>query len=330
MREVSSSRNGWQTKGAVALEFAVAFPLLLLFLVGITEYGRLASNISWLSQAGYLATKSSAERAPELVNSFMPTAFENLFSAQNDSKRGFDNKTLSPNNGYSASDSTIRFDVVSSIQPIFKILPLSAHVQIVASHLGPKNNLIPESMKDFAGPINSCSYNCQGVKTCPGVVNPNPCRSYTVPPSPPLPITNDGSGCFLAGTSILLSDGSQRPIEEIEVGDEVMAFDEASAEFKPGRVLETFVKEKSHYLLINGLLKVTENHPVYSAGQWRAIGSLKVGDEILSISGQAVAINSIEAIQEEVSVYNFHVEKFHSYIAEGFVVHNKSAFSSAE
>ena len=42
--------------------------------------------------------------------------------------------------------------------------------------------------------------------------------------------------CFVRGTPVLLADGNRKPIEQIEVGDIVFAFDELG-ELQPRRVL---------------------------------------------------------------------------------------------
>ena len=64
-------------------------------------------------------------------------------------------------------------------------------------------------------------------------------------------------------------------------------------------------------------------HPVYSNGKWVEIGKLKVGDDLLNAQGQPEKIFSIEKITAPVTVYNLEVNPYHTYIAEGVVVHNK-------
>jgi len=129
--------------------------------------------------------------------------------------------------------------------------------------------------------------------------------------------------CFLSGTPILMSDGSLKPIENVKVGDAIIAFDEKTGEFKEDKVVEFFVHDTDRYLLINDYLKVTANHPVYHEGKWVEIGNLKVGDNILNSLGQPEAIRSIEEVKEKALVYNFEVNPYHTYVAGGIVAHNK-------
>ena len=135
----------------------------------------------------------------------------------------------------------------------------------------------------------------------------------------------DNGGCFLAGTPILMADGSLMSIEDVGVGDILMAFDEETGELKEDKVSKFFKHEANEYLIINGHLRLTKNHPVYSNGEWVEIGKLKIGDNLISAMGKPEAITSIEEIAEDVSVYNLEVNPYNTYIAGGIVVHNKKA-----
>ncbi len=137
-------------------------------------------------------------------------------------------------------------------------------------------------------------------------------------------VSRRGGGCFLAGTPILLADGSQKPIEEIKVGDIVMAYDEGSAKLTPDKVSEVFSHPKENtYLIINNELRVTPIHPVLSKGEWRPIGELAMGDTLTSADGKNVTISSIVKVNEENNIYNFEVERYHTYVAGGYIVHNR-------
>lgn len=143
---------------------------------------------------------------------------------------------------------------------------------------------------------------------------------------PPKPKTGGGAGCFLAGTPILMGDGSFKAIEEVKVGDLVMAFDEKKSQMKPDKVKELLFHPKEEgYLIINGHLKVTPVHRVLSKGRWVEIGSLKVGDTLTNTQGEDAPIESIKVVNGPVDVYNFEVNPYHTYVAGGFIVHNAKA-----
>jgi hypothetical protein len=142
----------------------------------------------------------------------------------------------------------------------------------------------------------------------------------TQPPSTPAP---SGDGCFLAGTAITMADGSTKPIEAIKKGDKVMSYDKKANVFKPNKVKKIFKHTSDNgYLLINGYLKVTPNHPVLSDGYWVQVGFLKVGNTLLNIKGEYEKIKTIKKFEGTNTTYNFDVIPDHNYIAGGYVVHN--------
>lgn len=129
--------------------------------------------------------------------------------------------------------------------------------------------------------------------------------------------------CFLAKTPILMADGSTKPIENVKVGDLILAFDEETKTLKEDKVSKFFEHDADEYLVINENLKATANHPVYSEGKWTEIGKLKVGDKLLNAQGKPEEIKSIKLVKEPVKVYNLEVNPYNTYIASGIVVHNK-------
>jgi intein/homing endonuclease len=129
--------------------------------------------------------------------------------------------------------------------------------------------------------------------------------------------------CFLAGTPILMADGSTKAIEQVKVGDKIIAFDEKTGELKKDKVTEFFEHDAQEYLIVNGHLKVTANHLVYHNGKWVEIGKLKIGDSLLDSQGKPQQITDIKKMRASVKVYNLEVNPYHTYFAGGFLVHNK-------
>ena len=137
--------------------------------------------------------------------------------------------------------------------------------------------------------------------------------------------------CFLAGTKILLADGTSKLIEEIKVGDMVASYDEKKMVKTSAKATAMFDGESAkEYLLINDSLKVTPNHMFYSQGEWKAIGKMTEGDLLLDDNLKEVTIDKIEKIksQNPVQVYNLEVEGEHNYYANGILVHNKLSYGS--
>jgi hypothetical protein len=161
-------------------------------------------------------------------------------------------------------------------------------------------------------------------------------EAYCVPISTVDP-TYDGSGgdgsggtgtCFAPGTPVTMADGNTKSIDRIELGDEVLSFNEATGKLEPHRVTHLFVHphpdSADPVLLINGSLKVTANHSFYVQGKWVQAGNLQLGDVLTRTSGSAsVEIASIGTFTATVPVvYNIEVEEAHTYFADGLLVHN--------
>ena len=139
----------------------------------------------------------------------------------------------------------------------------------------------------------------------------------------------EAGGCFSGETKILLADGKQKPISEIKVGEYILTKEsEKSSQFVKAKVQGIHQAEATGYLIINGKLKVTENHFLWVDSGWKQAGSLQVGDKLLDKDGQIVEVSSLEWIRGKFTVYNLEVEKYHTFFAEEIFVHNQKGGGS--
>ncbi len=133
------------------------------------------------------------------------------------------------------------------------------------------------------------------------------------------------SSCFLAGTKILMGDGSQKNIEDVCVGDFVRSYDTKTGIISKKPVITVFHhtpdEMPDYYLIINNYLRVTPNHQLYRNGQWTTFDTIQVGDII-----NQVYISSVEKVYKRVPTYNLEIEQNHNYFVQFFnnslVVHN--------
>jgi len=131
-------------------------------------------------------------------------------------------------------------------------------------------------------------------------------------------------GCFAAGTKIDMADGSQKPIEQVKAGDKISTLaDPRRLETVTGTVTETYRHVISHFLVINGKLRVTPEHRVFANESFRTAGELKAGDLMLGEDGRRIRVESIEERRDTIRVYNFRVDPQHTFFADGFFVHNE-------
>ena len=132
--------------------------------------------------------------------------------------------------------------------------------------------------------------------------------------------------CFTGKTLILMADGSNKKIEEIKAGEMVLTREsEGSAKLVPAKILKKLEHLTDNYLIINDILEVTPDHRMFVNGQWKAVRDIKIGDKIFNQNNQPVAVKSIKSKKEQVKVYNLEIEKYQTYFADGFYVHNRKA-----
>lgn len=137
--------------------------------------------------------------------------------------------------------------------------------------------------------------------------------------------------CCVEGTLVTMSDGTQRPIETIKVGDSVLSHC-GKARVVSGWLVRPYNGTVIE-LEINRLarkLTVTPEHPIYSAHTnraesiwWREACSLIVGDSVHITSLNAFAtIVAVTRVPYAGLVYNLEVYEDNSYSAEEVSVHN--------
>ncbi len=136
------------------------------------------------------------------------------------------------------------------------------------------------------------------------------------------------SSCFLPGTQVALADGSTKSIEDIKTGDIILSYDLANRRTFPQVVSKLLVHKdvQGGYLNINGTIKVTGNHLMWSPSRnaWITAESLSIGDTLLNSDGNAYTVSSIEHVDGTNTVYNISLPgPYHAYFADGVLVHNE-------
>ena len=138
-----------------------------------------------------------------------------------------------------------------------------------------------------------------------------------------------GTECFVAGTLIETQYG-QKPIEEIQAGDIVLAENPETGEIALKKVVQTFENESDElvHVFVNGEeIITTPEHPFYVPKfGWTSAIKLRAGDILVLSNGEYVVVEAVqhEILESPVKVYNFEVEEFHTYFVgeSGVLVHN--------
>lgn len=161
--------------------------------------------------------------------------------------------------------------------------------------------------------------------------------------SPAAKAVANGVSCavnsFVPGTAVVMADGTTKPIEDIRLGDEVLATDPETGETtaKPVSALITGAGEKALTTLSItdkagddlGTVTATDGHPFWvpDLGRWVDAGELLPGDWLGTAAGTLVQVTGIDHDHREQTVYNLTVADIHTYYAgaAAVLVHNCGA-----
>ncbi|MFJ9034802.1 polymorphic toxin-type HINT domain-containing protein [Streptomyces sp. NPDC102274] len=131
--------------------------------------------------------------------------------------------------------------------------------------------------------------------------------------------------CFLAGTPILLADGTTKNIEDIQVGDKVLSTNPTTGETNAQPVTELLPSEgdkKLNELTIttadgNQKITATAEHPFWipKANAWINAADLKPGTTLSTPNGTTAKIANNRPYTDHVRTYNFAVANLHTYYA---------------
>ncbi|WP_344126473.1 RHS repeat-associated core domain-containing protein [Luedemannella flava] len=128
-----------------------------------------------------------------------------------------------------------------------------------------------------------------------------------------------GSNSFSADTPVLLADGTTKPIDEIRVGDIVVATDPATGEQGPRLVTNIWVHDDIlvDLVLQNGLtISTTEDHLFWNETdqQWQEAQFMDKGDRVLALGMSTVAVDSLNwKTIHRAAAYNLTVDDLHTY-----------------
>jgi RHS repeat-associated protein len=168
----------------------------------------------------------------------------------------------------------------------------------------------------------------------------------------PLPSTRPGldrslvkAACnsFPPGTRVLLADGSFKPIEDVRVGDSVLAADPRTGAAGAREVIAEITSEGVKRFVrlmvdsdgdgtVDATLTSTEEHRVWLPveNRWDEARDLEAGDHLLDSSGASVRVAAVATgLETWAKVHNLTVDDLHTYHvvvgATAVLVHNETS-----
>ena len=167
--------------------------------------------------------------------------------------------------------------------------------------------------------------------------------------------------CFIAGTKVLMRDGTWKNIEDVELGESLIGENNTVNLVKEFHrptlgINDHWLPRKQRMVSINGSeFATSEDHMFKTVDGWKApdaescnlihkdviqleqmtVTQLNVGDKIINAEGSAYEVHSIEFREDdpELQLYNFNLSSNRTYHVklkgsdESYLVHNKGCFT---
>ncbi|GAA2881064.1 hypothetical protein Acy02nite_21010 [Actinoplanes cyaneus] len=142
---------------------------------------------------------------------------------------------------------------------------------------------------------------------------------------------------FVAGTTVLLADGSSKPIEELEPGDTVQAADPETGESGARQVTHTVrTDDDKHFVDVTvagtdggqHTITTTDTHPFWSVtrGKWVNAGDLNKDELLRTSAGTYVQLSAVRSYDHGGRTYDLTVDDLHTYFVDAggatVLVHN--------
>jgi RHS repeat-associated protein len=143
---------------------------------------------------------------------------------------------------------------------------------------------------------------------------------------------------FVPGTEVLMADGTTKPIEDVEVGDKVLATDPETGKTEVKTITAEISSEGPKTLVTVTLtvdgervrVTATDRHPFWIPGldTWVDAIDLSVGQELRTTTGKTVRITDLTRWKQPAKVHNLTVADLHTYYvlagATPVLVHNSN------
>lgn len=136
--------------------------------------------------------------------------------------------------------------------------------------------------------------------------------------------------CFTAGTPVWYHDGTQRPIETVQLGDLVLARDEQTGLVAPQHVEKTYIHHNRQAFTLDfgtSHIETTATHPFFTDTGWVKAVDLRAGMDCYLNDGARLTVQDVQhPLPHPQTVYNLQVAGFQTYFVgtQGVWVHNRT------
>ncbi|MFG2055211.1 polymorphic toxin-type HINT domain-containing protein [Micromonospora sp. NPDC048930] len=128
---------------------------------------------------------------------------------------------------------------------------------------------------------------------------------------------------FAPGTKIEMASGEQKPIETLQVGDEVLATDPESGTTEARAVTRTHInndEDPTDLVVVaedgdESMVETTQHHPFWSEDrdEWIYAADLRVGEELRALDGSRVTVEAVRSYAGRKVMHDLTVADIHTY-----------------
>ena len=151
------------------------------------------------------------------------------------------------------------------------------------------------------------------------------------------------NSCLLVGTKVLMYDGTEKNIEDLELEDELYSpilpglkssyhdykLDSLDKiKFDKGKVKRVVFDFVTEYYSINKKYNATPNHAIFAwkdkdkRFEWWQIKDIEVGDKVVNPKLELEEVTSVEKIEKELEVVSVGLRKYNVFFADGYMNHD--------
>ena len=149
--------------------------------------------------------------------------------------------------------------------------------------------------------------------------------------------------CLLVGTKVLMFDGTEKNIEDLELEDELYSpilpgLEEVYHDYKldslenlkftKGKVKRVVFDFVTEYYSINKKYNATPTHAIFAwkdkdkRFEWWQMKDLQLGDKVVNPKLELEEVTSIKKIEKELEVVSVGLKKYNVFFADGYMNHD--------
>ena len=151
------------------------------------------------------------------------------------------------------------------------------------------------------------------------------------------------NSCLLIGTKVLMYDGTEKNIEDLEIDDELYSLilpklepsyhdykldSLENLQFAKGKVKRVVFDFVTEYYSINKKYNATPNHAIFAwkdkdkRFEWWQMKDLELGDKLVNSKLELEEVTTIEKIEKELEVVSIGLRKYNVFFANGYLNHD--------